>query len=245
MSNIKMLTIITNNTKRIIIKLIKSLVNITVSIHHLKIYSKIFIFFSPHHSFSHHFIQCPASFNDLFPRRWSLINSHLVDESFPHTHREKIRGITIEKKNEKRSKAGYRVRRRVAHTRGTCYSRKTRGRRRRRREERRKIRERIELAHVVERKKRKKYAHVLAGETSVKRDRRVESREHAILLGTWRRRWAGSCPHDDTVWSIRITRRVSERPGHESCLINHVFPRWSTDNRCGWWWLSIDTESVD
>lgn len=97
MSNIKMLTIITNNTKRIIIKLIKSLVNITVSIHHLKIYSKIFIFFSPHHSFSHHFIQCPASFNDLFPRRWSLINSHLVDESFPHTH-------TAKKSEESRSK---------------------------------------------------------------------------------------------------------------------------------------------
>ena len=33
-------------------------------------------------------------------------------------------------------------------------------------------------------KKKKKKKYVLAGETSVKRDRRVESREHAILLGT-------------------------------------------------------------
>lgn len=34
----------------------------------------------------------------------------------------------------------------------------------------------------------------------------------------------------DILSSIRITRQVSERPGHEARLINHVFP-WSDDNR--------------
>ena len=59
------------------------------------------------------------------------------------------------------------------------------GRKKKKKKKKKKIRERIELARVVERKKKKKKKkYVLAGETSVKRDRRVESREHAILLGT-------------------------------------------------------------
>ena len=128
----------------------------------------------------------------------SLINSHLVacfatlrilSATRKNRRYQRIEGK--KKKSEKRSKAGYRVRRRVVHTRGTCllvlFAQNT-GRengRKKKKKKKKKIRERIELARVVERKKKKKKKkYVLAGETSVKRDRRVESREHAILLGT-------------------------------------------------------------